>query len=61
MDEMIIPSVLAAELDVPERTLAQWRYHGRGPAFVRVGRHIRYRRGDVNAWLAANTVRTVHT
>jgi excisionase family DNA binding protein len=43
-------------LGVPEKTLAQWRYHGKGPAFVRVGKHVRYRVEDVEAFIAANTV-----
>ena len=39
-------------LGVPTGTLANWRYQHRGPAFVRVGRHVRYRVEDVGAWLA---------
>ncbi len=31
------------------------RLTGRGPKFVRVGRLIRYRRSDFEAWLDANT------
>lgn len=36
-------------------TLAHWRVAGIGPAFVRVGRAIRYRRSDLDSWLAAQT------
>ncbi len=43
---------LAAELKVPKATLAQWRHKGTGPCGYRVGRFIRYRRADVEAWLA---------
>ena len=39
-------------LGVPTGTLANWRYQHRGPAFVRVGRHVRYRVEDVGTWLA---------
>jgi excisionase family DNA binding protein len=39
---------------VPVGTLANWRYQGRGPRFVKVGRHVRYRRSDVEAWLERN-------
>lgn len=46
----------AAYLEVKERTLEDWRYHGRGPAYVRVQGSIRYRKMDVDQWLAANTV-----
>jgi excisionase family DNA binding protein len=40
-----------AFLGVPVGTLANWRYQGKGPRFVKVGRHVRYRRSDVEAWL----------
>ena len=29
-------------------TLAHWRSEGRGPAYVRLGRRIAYRGGDLN-------------
>ena len=47
---------LAELLGLPERTPEQWRYLGRGPKFMRVGRHIRYRESDVLEWMKAHTV-----
>jgi predicted DNA-binding transcriptional regulator AlpA len=45
---------MAAFLGVTEATLADWRYRGRhGPAFVKVGRLVRYRLEDLDAWLDA--------
>ena len=38
------------------KTLQAWRSKGRGPAFVRAGRAIRYRRNDLIAWIDANIV-----
>lgn len=32
-------------------TAAQWRQRGYGPAYLRIGRTIRYGRVDVDAWL----------
>jgi hypothetical protein len=40
-------------LDVPERTLRQWRWLGKGPRWVKVGRFIRYPRRDTQDWLDA--------
>jgi excisionase family DNA binding protein len=57
-ETLLSPTDLAAELQVPEPTLRQWRYLGRGPAYVKVGRHVRYRRSDVEAWLEAGAVVT---
>ncbi|MGH7535282.1 MAG: helix-turn-helix transcriptional regulator [Gemmatimonadales bacterium] len=42
---------VAVLLGVPVKTLYQWRYKGVGPAGVRVGRHLRYREADVEAWI----------
>lgn len=38
-------------LDVPEGTLRHWRYMDRGPKSFRVGKHVKYRQSDVEAWL----------
>lgn len=32
-------------------TLANWRYRGVGPRFVKVGGIVRYRWADVHAWV----------
>jgi hypothetical protein len=37
------------------RTLQAWRLKSVGPPFIRVGRSIRYRRGDIKAWIKLNT------
>lgn len=33
--------------------LAKWRAAGTGPAYVKLGRAVRYCRSDVDAWLAS--------
>ena len=38
---------------VPVKTLEMWRYKGTGPKYMRVGKYVRYRWSDVEAWLAA--------
>jgi excisionase family DNA binding protein len=42
---------VADYLGVPRATIYAWRRDGIGPAGYRVGRHIRYRREHVEAWL----------
>jgi hypothetical protein len=41
----------AEYLGVSEHTLRQWRWLGKGPRWVKVGRHIRYPRADTQRWL----------
>lgn len=50
-DELLTPEETAALLKVTVRTLRYWREQGTGPQYVRVGRRVRYRRRDLDAWL----------
>jgi excisionase family DNA binding protein len=52
---MLTPDDLAAELGVSLMTLWRWRRDGTGPPFAMVGRHVRYRRRDVDRWLDSRT------
>lgn len=53
---------VAAYLRKSEGTLANWRYHGIGPAYIPMtagkGKGVLYRWSDVEAWLKAQTVTT---
>ena len=42
---------LSEYLNVPTRTLQDWRLAGRGPRAVHVGRQLRYFVADVQEWL----------
>ena len=47
---------VAAHVGVSVRTVYGWNYKGEGPPRIRVGKYVRYRRVDVDAWLAARVV-----
>jgi predicted DNA-binding transcriptional regulator AlpA len=47
---------LCAELGISPVTATKWRAKAAGPPFIKVGRLMRYRRADVEAWLAFRTV-----
>lgn len=42
---------LAEFLRVPQQTIYRWRTSGDGPRGIKVGRHLRFRRSDVDTWL----------
>ena len=42
---------LAEELGVPVRTVYAWRHRGLGPRGYKIGKHVRFRRSDVEEWL----------
>lgn len=49
---------VAEVLGVTIKCLQDWRYHRRGPAFVKVGRLPRYRQSDLDSWIQSRTVPT---
>jgi hypothetical protein len=55
---LLTQSEAAELLRVTERTLERLRVAGTGPKFIRIGKTkaIRYRPGDVEAWLATKLV-----
>jgi len=53
--DLIDEPTLAARLGVSRSTLQSWRYAGRGPRYIKLGRMVRYCTADVDAYLRANT------
>jgi excisionase family DNA binding protein len=42
---------LAELLQVSRRTVESWNLRHTGPTITRIGKHVRYRREDVEDWL----------
>ncbi len=57
MESLLTPSETADFLGVAEATLTHWRYKRSGPPSYKVGRHIRYRASEVEAWLSEQVSR----
>ena len=55
LDTLLTPREVAEYRGTTEAVLAQERYRGVGPKFIRDGRRIRYRASDIAAYLDANT------
>lgn len=52
-DELVTSEELAEELRIPHGTIRSWRSRGKGPRwFSAGGKHVRYRRSEINRWLA---------
>lgn len=57
VEPLIPPKPVAELLGTTPQNLAQMRYRGTGPKFIKLGhRAVRYRWSDVEAWLEANTL-----
>ena len=57
-DCLLTTEQLAEFLQIPLTSLYQWRHKGLGPKGIKVGKYIRYRRRDVDAWLDDRTATT---
>lgn len=51
-DPMLTEQQVSELLQVSVRTLQRWRASNTGPPWTRVHRLVRYRRSEVQAWLA---------
>lgn len=47
------PAEVAAWLQIPEERLKKMRQRGEGPAYIKIGRSIRYAWLDVHKWADA--------
>jgi excisionase family DNA binding protein len=52
---LLSPQQLADYLGVPLATVYRWRHESTGPRGIKVGKHVRYRHRDVEAWLETRT------
>jgi predicted DNA-binding transcriptional regulator AlpA len=50
MGRLLTPQQVSADTGIAVGTLANWRVLGTGPAFVKVGRLVRYDEAVVDAW-----------
>jgi hypothetical protein len=54
-NEWLSSAWIANDLDVPLGTYYQWRSAGKGPRAIKVGKYVRVRRKDYEAWLDSLT------
>ncbi len=55
---LLKPKAAADRLGLSESTLAKLRMTRTGPSFSLLGRAVRYRIADLDAWVASRTVTT---
>ena len=52
------PEQAAIRIGCAGSTLAKWRLNGSGPAYLKLGRSVRYAEETLNAWLAGRERRS---
>lgn len=55
-EQLLTPQDLADLCGVPVATVYRWNHFGQGPLVLHVGRYVRYRPSDVEAWLEEQEV-----
>lgn len=46
----LTPETLANRWNINPNTLSQWRWNGRGPKFLKIGRRVLYRLEDIECF-----------
>ncbi|MDH7805520.1 MULTISPECIES: helix-turn-helix transcriptional regulator [unclassified Rhizobium] len=57
LDDLIDETEAARLIHQTPRTLTVWRGEKKGPAFVKLGRRVFYRKSDIRAFVVAQTVK----
>lgn len=57
-DELLDTDAMASYIGLSPVTLRKWRMTGDGPRFLRLGRAVRYRKKELDAFLAGREYAT---
>jgi len=49
-NNLLEPDIIANRWNMEPSTLQQWRWKGKGPKFVKIGRNVFYRPTDIEAF-----------
>ena len=55
--EWLTPIEVSQKYDLSHKTLANWRSEGRGPAYHKMGKRIRYPSDKLEEWFSGNEVK----
>ncbi|HEY0888668.1 MAG TPA: helix-turn-helix domain-containing protein [Nocardioides sp.] len=55
-DDLIGPEELAEYLGIPLPSVYAMNSRGTGPRRIKVGKHVRYRKADVDRWLDEHSI-----
>ena len=51
MSELLSIDEVSAYLGIPVDSLRRWRTQGTGPRAAKLGKHLRYRKDEVDRWV----------
>lgn len=53
-DTLIPSSSMQSYIGIAPQTLARWRYEGKGPRYIKIGRKVAYKVNDIKVWLKSD-------
>ncbi len=53
-DDLLSTPMAAEQLGLSPATLRYWRHVQTGPPYIKLGKHVRYQRADLRAWVRSN-------
>ena len=56
MEETLIDKIAAKKIGVAVQTLRNWRHQRRGPAYLKLGRSVRYQLEDLKKFMENNRI-----
>lgn len=56
--DFLSPAEVEQKYGILESTLNQWRYKGKGPAYFKLGRKVRYAVSEIEEWVMKRLVLT---
>ena len=59
LDTLLTPEALATRWMITPRQLSQWRWKGRGPSFVKIGKKVLYPSQGITAFEQNNLIQGI--
>jgi hypothetical protein len=56
IEHLLTEEAAAKLLNCSPALLRKWRYSGTGPAYVKIGRLVRYRQADIDSFVHAQVI-----
>ncbi|WP_323657905.1 helix-turn-helix domain-containing protein [Aliarcobacter butzleri] len=59
--EWLTPNTVYSEYGISTSTLAKWRMENKHLSFSKIGKYIKYKRSDIEAFLSTNMINAIVT
>jgi len=61
MEDLLTEQKAAELLSITKGTMRQWRLRKKGPAFIKMGKAVRYLKSDIEEFIQKKRITNVHS